>query len=258
MSLVLIAGDCATSTTLALAAAWPSDSDVLVIEADPRGGSMAAWLDVPVSPSLSTVVTRAHHDGWPSIDALSRVTPSGVRLIPAPPRSVEAARAVAEAGTCVFPVLADIDRPVVLIDAGCPSAASGAHAAMPHADVVVVVHRQAHQSARAAAVRLERTAEQVEMIDALGLTMVLAVIGDEPFEPAEVAEFLRDEGGERYEMSQVIRLPEDPLTAAALAGRTGVSSRRLARLPLMRAAVSGAAMVERTVDDRRVRRAVER
>ena len=84
MSLVAIAGDDATTTTLALAAAWPVSDDVLVVEADPRGGSLAAWLDIPVGPSLSAVVTRASPGEWAVIDRLSRLTPSGLRVIRLP------------------------------------------------------------------------------------------------------------------------------------------------------------------------------
>jgi MinD-like ATPase involved in chromosome partitioning or flagellar assembly len=244
VSVVVVTGDCVTTTTLALAAAWPARCDVLVLEADPAGGSMAAWLDVPVTPSLSTVVTRVDEQGWSSIDALSRITPSGLRVIPAPVRSVEASRAVAESGSSVFPVLAQVEQAVVLIDAGRPVPAAGLHGAVPNADVVVVTHRQARQSARAAAVRLERAVEVVDAVGAAGVSVVAAVIGNGPFGSDEVAEFML--GNVTASAGAcAIRLPEDPLAAAVLAGRTGVSARRMARLPLMRAAADAVVILER-------------
>ena len=57
MSIVAIAGDVSTTTAVALASAWPVGEDILVVEADPTGGDLAAWFDMPVAPSLSTVVT---------------------------------------------------------------------------------------------------------------------------------------------------------------------------------------------------------
>jgi MinD-like ATPase involved in chromosome partitioning or flagellar assembly len=246
VSTVVLVGDCVTTTTLALAAGWPVESDVLVLEADPAGGSIAAWLDVPVTPSLSTVVTRVADGGWAGVDALSRVTPSGLRVIPAPTRSVEATRAVDEASSSVFPVLARVDQAVVLVDAGRPVPAFGVHGAIPYADVVVVTHRQARQSARAAAVRLERAAEIVDAVDAVGVPVIVAVIGSDPFDADEVAAFVL-ENVTVPSPTVALRLPEDPLAAAVLAGRTGVSARRMARLPLMRAAADGAALIERAL-----------
>ena len=58
VTIVAVAGDACTTTTVAIAAAWSVADDVIVIEADPSGGDLAAWFDLPVTPSLSTVVTR--------------------------------------------------------------------------------------------------------------------------------------------------------------------------------------------------------
>ena len=66
MTVVTVLGDAATTTALALAAGWRSSDQVVVVEADPSGGSLAAWLDVPLAPSLSTVVATLHGDGAPT------------------------------------------------------------------------------------------------------------------------------------------------------------------------------------------------
>jgi hypothetical protein len=240
VSVVAIVGDHATTTTLALAAAWPVDDDVLVLEADPRGGSVAAWLDIPVAPSLSAVVTRATTGEWSVIDRLSRLTPSGLRVIPAPVRAVEATRAVAEAADAVVPTLASLATPVVLADAGPLSAGGEVAAVVVQSTLTVVVHRQAQQSAPAAGVRLERLAECFEQLTAAAVETVLAVIGRAPFDAGEIASFV---GASAVVAPNMFELADDPLAAAVLAGRSGVSRRRLMRLPLLRTSAVLAAFV---------------
>jgi hypothetical protein len=240
VSLIAISGDHATTTTLALAAAWPASDEVLVLEADPRGGSLAAWLDIPVAPSLSAVVTRATAGEWSVIDRLSRMTPSGLRVIPAPVRAVEAGRTVAEATDAVVPTLASLVSPVVLADTGPFVGGEGVPAVVARSALAVVVHRQAQQSARAAGVRLERLAECFEQLAAAAVETTLAVIGRSPFEPGEIAGFV---GAGAVVAPPVFELADDPLAAAVLAGRNGVSPRRLLRLPLLRSAAALAAFV---------------
>lgn len=245
MSLVTILGDATTTTTLALAAGWPDE--VLVLEADPRGGSMAAWLDLAASPTLSTAVTRAADGGWPAIEAVTRRTPAGPLVITAPVRSVEASRAIAEAERHVLPILAALDRPLVLADAGpadglAPTTPHGIPSLVFASELVVIVHRQARQSARAAAVRIERLADLVGAVVAAVPTTptVLAVIGEVPFDAAEIERFVAEE----RTLAGVVVLADDPLAAAVLAGRSGVSAKRLTRLPLMRTARRAAALFD--------------
>lgn len=256
MSLVAIAGDDVTTSTLALAAAWPMTDDVLVIEADPRGGSIASWLDIPIAPSLSAVVTRATAGEWSVIERLSRLTPSGLRVIPAPVRAVEASRAVAEAADSIFPTIASLATPVVIADTGSyvgfggsglgGVGAGGVASVVAQSTLTVVVHRQAQQSARAAAVRLERLAECFEQLAAGGVETALAVIGHAPFDPDEIARFV---GTGAVVAPSVFELADDPLAAAVLAGRSGVSQRRLLRLPLLRSSVALAAFVSNRLNE---------
>lgn len=245
MSLVTVLGDVTTTTALALAAGWPDE--VLVVEADPRGGSLAAWLDLPASPTLSTAVTRAADGGWPAIEAVAQRAVAGPMVVTAPVRSVEAARAVAEAERHVMPILAALDRPVVLADTG---RVDGVSASGPHglpgvllaSDLVIVVHRQARQSARAAAVRIERLADLVGAVVAATPTTptVLGIVGEAPFDAVEIERFVAEE----RTLAGVLSLADDPLAAAVLAGRSGVSAKRLARLPLMRTARRAAGLLD--------------
>jgi MinD-like ATPase involved in chromosome partitioning or flagellar assembly len=248
MAIVAVVGDaCTTTTTIALASAWPTSSEALIVEADPRGGDLAAWFDLPVLPSLSTVVTRAFDPSWSEIDRHTRLAPSGLRLIPAPPAAAEARHAVAESARSLAPALAALRTPVAIVDAGdAAQLPAGNHPFVSAAAVTVVVHRQRSQSARAAAVRLQRLAVEIEWISSTSAALVVAVVGDDPFDFGQIESFLADS----VVGAPVVGLPVDDLTAAVYAGRTGVSARRLARLPMARAARHLAQVVDVAVQER--------
>ncbi len=257
MALIVVGGDGATTAALALAAGWPDTPpadtgaaglDVVVVEADPSGGSLAAWLDMPLSPSLSAVVTSLHRSSsigatrptqWSTIDAMVRRSPAGVRFVPAPFRTREARRAIGEADLSLFPLLAGLDHTLALVDVGRLDSL-GLPPVVEHADVTLIVHRQDASSAPAATVRLERLAETTEALRDAGATVGLALVGEIPFALGEVVDFASPNG-------PVYSLAVDPLSAAVLAGRTGVSSRRLTRLPLMRSAARAASDLARRV-----------
>lgn len=277
MSVVVVHGDAATTTAVALASAWPASAAdephstaaepanatphtanpsttptpssaappiraPIVLEADPGGGSLAAWLDTPAVPSLSTAVTASELT-VPILERLLHHTPSGVRVLPAPVRTLEAARAVTEAEARVVPLLAPPDAPLAVVDTGRARMGAEVSAMWRSASAVVLVHRQASPSARAAVARVERYVEMVERTFSVGIQPWLVVIGSTPFDPGEIfAEATRN--GERAHLHT---LPDDPLAAAVYAGRTGVSLRRFARLPLNRAARRLAAELDRAV-----------
>lgn len=243
MAVVAVAGDASTTTTVALAAGWPADDEMFVLEADPSGGDMAAWFDMPVQPSLSTVVTRLVDGDWPEIERHTRLATTGTRLIPAPARAVEAAQAVAESNRVLVPALAALRSPTALVDVGMPPVSPAGHPAVASAAVIVVVHRQATQSAAAAAVRLERFGDQLALSSSV--PVVAVVVGGRPFDLIEISRFLAGTVGEL----PVVGLPVDDLAAAVLAGRQGVSARRLARLPLLRAARELAGVVRQARDE---------
>jgi MinD-like ATPase involved in chromosome partitioning or flagellar assembly len=246
MAIVAVVGDACTTTTVALASAWPASSEALIVEADPTGGDLAAWFDIPVLPSLSTLVTSAFDTSWSEIDHHTRLTASGLRLITAPASAAETQHAVAESARSLAPALAALRSPIAIVDAGAVSHASAAHPLVASAAVTVVVHRQSSQSARAAAVRLQRLADQVEAMSSASTSLVVAVIGAAPFDFDQIESFLADVVG----TTPVVGLPVDSLTAAVYAGRTGVSARRLARLPLARAARHLAEVVDGAVQER--------
>ena len=261
MGSIAFIGDRSTTTTLAVAIGWapragakqdraahagqdrtetaqqPSSSP-LVVEVDPTGGSLAAWLDMPANPSLSTIVAQGGTITPRSLEPMVRSSPDGLAIIPAPFRSREASRAVAESCRTLLPALADDER-TALLDVGRLTPADGVPPTIQGASSLVLCHRQEAASARAAAVRLERLAESVELLAHLDRPLTIALIGDEPYGGDEVIEYLLSDGSRIATPNAVptlVTLPDDALCAAVLAGRVGVSARRLARLPLMRAA----------------------
>lgn len=243
MAIVGVTGDAATTTAVALAAAWPASDDVLVVEADPTGGDLAAWFDLPVSPSLSTVVTRVLDGAWPEIERHTRLADNGIRLLPAPSGAGEAAQVLGEAARAVVPTLAGLRSPVTIADVGRMPAVPSAHPFLAAAAVTVIVHRQATQSARAAAVRLQRLVDQVDVVSTAATAPVIAIVGAAPYSVDDVESFVRDAVG----AVPVVGLPVDELAAAVFGGRTGVSTRRQARLPLSRAARDLAIVAERSL-----------
>jgi len=238
MTLIAVVGDCATTTCLAIAATWVDD--VVVLEADRSGGSLSAWLDTPGTPSLSTIVANAPIT-LPTITTMTQRSASGINFIAAPIRAREAATAIREAATAVFPDLASPDHPAVLADAGRYNSCDNPPAVVALAELIVLCHRQELASPGAETARLERLMEVVESLTPLGIPIVLVVIGTDPFDPDEIASFIRDNSPEALAAMHV--LPTDDLAAAVLAGRVGVSAKRLLRLPLLRSAADLSATI---------------
>jgi MinD-like ATPase involved in chromosome partitioning or flagellar assembly len=243
MCIVAVAGDFCTTTAVALAAAWPAADDVLVVEADPTGGDLAAWFDIPATPSLSTIVTSAPGGAWPEVARLTRLADSGLRLVPAPSRAAEAAQAVTESTRSLVQTLAVRASPVTIADVGGLPIISVANPFLRTAAVTVAVHRQSAQSPRAAAVRLQRFADQLDVIGSTPTTLIVAVVGGSPFDISEIESFLAGAAG----VNAVVGLPVDDLAAAVFGGRSGVSTRRLGRLPLVRSAGELARVVRHSI-----------
>ncbi|HSP27442.1 MAG TPA: hypothetical protein VLN74_02750 [Ilumatobacteraceae bacterium] len=255
MTVVAVVGDAATTTAVAIAAGWPAANEVVVLEADPRGGSLAGWLDTPAHPSLATVVATAGTDSGrdhgsilDTFAAMTRRSDSGLRFVATTVRARATRRAVDEAAVAVLPALAAAATSVIA-DVGTHDAGRAPSPALRVADVVVIVHRQATASARAATVRIERLVETVEELAHLDAGFILAVIGATPFDPAEIGLFV-DESVPGT-IRATVAIADDPLAAATIAGRAGVSAKRLRRLPLMRDASTLAIALAELVADQR-------
>jgi len=238
VGIVALVGDATTTTAVALASAWSADDEVVVLEFDPSGGSLAAWMDTPAVPTLSTFVagrsaslTDGGSPSWRDVESIVHGSSSGLRFIAAPARSREAARSIGEASISMLPVLTSSSA-TVLADVGRTRPAEGIPAILASAADIVVVHRQDPASPGAASVRLERLVESVEQLGLLDGQLHLAVIGDDPFDVDEIAAYVAAHASVTLESATTIAV--DPLSAMVLAGRSGVSAKRLSRLPLLR------------------------
>lgn len=84
-----------TTTALALAALWPA-SRRLVIETDPSGGDLGAWLGLPPAPGLASLAAAIRHDHGPGITwRHAQPLPSGVSTVVAPAGAEQAAACLA-------------------------------------------------------------------------------------------------------------------------------------------------------------------
>jgi hypothetical protein len=224
-----------TTTTLALAALWPAPQR-LVIEADPSGGDLGAWLGLAPAPGLASLAAAIRHDAspgaaWRHAQALPG---GGVSTVVAPAGAEQAAACLStlaaprtgtawlDAGDQEAVVIADCGR----LDPRSPAFAVAARAAL----TVVLVRPRVSE--------LSHLAERLPGLLRAGLrpALLLAPAGDGGtgeacYPPGEIAATL----GVPVEGS----LPADPRTVASLIrGRGELVPAR--RLPLAQA-VSGLA-----------------
>jgi hypothetical protein len=195
----------------------------MVAEFDPAGGCLAAWLDLPRSPGLADVAASSSPGSWATIQSMVQRAQSGVEVLVAPTRAMEATAVVQAAAMSVLPVLAALDQPVVFADGG--RLRGGLSTLASRANAVVVAHRQHSGSAAAAALGIERVADLTSQLVARSIPTVVALIGSRPYTADEVSDFV--------EADAVVAIADDPWAAAVLAGRAG-SVIRLRRSPLMR------------------------
>ena len=238
MSLVAIVGEVSTTSATALALGWPAGGQVVLVEADPSGGDLAAWFDLPTTPGLASAVSAAPTASWPVVsDHLQHA--HGVDVLVAPGRAGDAEHAVDEAGTRLVPTFAALEDVTVIADCG---RAHIAHLSpfVLHADLVLVTVRPSAASDRAAAVHLDRHGELVDALAARGLAVTAMVVAGGLYNAAEVAAFLGGPAGPL----PVVELADDPAGAMVIAGRAG-SRRGVERSPLLRSASAAALTLAR-------------
>lgn len=210
-----------TTTSLALAATWPPDRHVQIIEADPDGGVLAARQGIPSEPGLSTLAVSSRRSLSPGDLAAHLQSPDGsdVRLLVAPPAAEQARRSlrlVAAPLAAALPGLADTDT---IVDVGRLRPDSDAMSLVEAADAVLLVARP----------RLDELQQLPARLRALRPTLArvgLLLIGGEPYPPAEVAVALA---------AEVVGVVADDRRAAEALGGAGGSA-HLGRSPLMRSA----------------------
>jgi hypothetical protein len=209
-----------TTSLLALAATWPADRPLLLVEADPDGGDLAARAGLPPEPGLTSLAAagrRALADG--ELDRHVQSLPGGLPVIVGPADCDHATRALGMVGERLASGLAGLHDRDVLVDCGRLRPASPATSIVAGADVVVLV-------ARPRLDELQHLRPALPRLAAAGARPVLLLIGERPYPPGEVAEVLA---------VPVLSLPDDRDTAGRLNGQGG-RTERLARSLLLRTA----------------------
>ncbi len=210
-----------TTLALALAATWPTQRRVLLVELDPAGGTLAAASGWPPEPSLVSLAAAARRSFDPGLVWEHCQELAGGVAVLAGPASADQARSalgmlvglVGHLGTFDADVLVDCGR----LDPG-PSGAG----VFEGADRVVLAARP-----RLADLYALATWREPSPFDSGRLGLVL--VGDGPYPDAEIAEALGVE--------VLARLPWDPDAAGALVS-VPASARELRLSPLVRAARS--------------------
>ena len=227
-----------TTAVLALAAVWPAERELLLVEADPDGGDLAARNGLRLEPSLSTLAAVGRHT-LVAGEVANHVQhlPGRLPAVIAPADPQHATRALQMVGARLAEVLGDGD---VLIDVGRIRPGTLAQSLVDAADRVMLV-------ARPTLDELQHVGPCMRTLAERGREPSLLLIGERPDPPEEVAGALS--------VTVAGSLPHDPDAAEALNGWRGGPS-RLRRSRLLRSARDLAeqicAMPESKVDSDRL------
>lgn len=215
-----------TTAALALAVGWPADRQAVVVELDPAGGDVGAWLGLPAAPGLGTLAAAGRRglDWTRALDHCQRLT-GGAAVLVGPPGADQARHAVAM-------VAADLEQrpdmtgePDLLVDCGRLDPESPANGAISGADLVVLVSRP----------EVAALGHLAGLVARLGSSCVvqIAMVGRGPYPPGEVSAAIG--------AGVLGILAHDPEGATLL--RDGGHGSRLRRSPLLRSAADLAAAV---------------
>jgi hypothetical protein len=207
-----------TTVALAVAATWPSERRVLLVEGDPAGGTLAAASEWPAEPGLVSLAASARRGGDPSLvwEHCHRV-PGDAAVLAAPALGEQAQNALGMLGS-LLDRLGELDGDVVVdcgrLDPGSPSVALWERA---ERSLLVVRPRLADLQA------LASWAQTRSLDHRTGLV----TIGDGPYLDGEITEALG--------LEVLVRMPWDPDAAEALTS-VPTSARQMRLTPLVRAA----------------------
>ncbi|MEW6477437.1 MAG: hypothetical protein AB1679_34730 [Actinomycetota bacterium] len=208
-----------TTTAVALAASWPRD--VLLVEADPSGGDVAARAGLALVPGLVSLGAAARGEGLTGEAVLSHAQQLGgvVPVVVAPPGAGPARGALAALEEQLAGTLGTLGSEDVIVDVGRIEPADGSPW-LRAAGLVVLV-------ARPDAAGVAHLAALLDWVSEAAVRVAVVMIGAQPYGPAEVADALG--------MEVAGALAFDPKGAAALG--SGVVRGYLAeRSPLRRSA----------------------
>ncbi|MDD9370739.1 MAG: hypothetical protein PV358_11550 [Acidimicrobiales bacterium] len=213
-----------TTTVTALAAAWPAERSLLVVEADPSGGDLVVRLDLATEPGLVSLAAAGRREL--GADRLLEHTqafaaPGGAadaerRVLVAPVSAEQATASLTALRGGLGRVLDDVGLDVLVdcgrLDPSSPAfdlAVNGALLVMVARPVVAEVH---HLSSRLASAKPRAVS--------------VLMVGDKPYSVSEVSETVG--------ASPLGTLPVDVRAAAVLSEGHPQATRLLRRAPLLR------------------------
>jgi len=213
-----------TTAVAALAATWPVERELVVVEVDPSGGDLAVRFDLAPEPGLVSLAaagrrelradTLREHTQDLTDGSAADVLPR--RVLVAPVSADQAVASLTALRGALPAVLADLGCDV-LVDCGRLEPQSPTFEVATKADLLVVVARPVvaevhHLSARLASLRANAVS--------------LLLVGERPYSVSEVAEAVG--------ANPLGTLPADARSAAALAGGHRNAARALRRSALLR------------------------
>lgn len=212
-----------TTTALALAVTWLAPIPVTIVEADPAGGDLAAWLELPLQPGVVSLAAA----GRRTIDA--ELLAEHLQAVPGSEQvSVLCGPVAAEQAHAALGSLRDrlVDafraRPgITLLDCGRLGPASPALRFFEEADERIMVCRPGLAAIHHLQARLRSLPADPPR---------LLAVGDAPYAPEELAEACG--------LELVGSVAFDPRAAATLGDGPALSERALARSALVRSARS--------------------
>jgi hypothetical protein len=230
-----------TTTALALAAAWPSPRR-LVIEIDPSGGDLGAWLGLPPAPGLASLAAAVRHDHLPgSAWRHAQVLGSGVSVVVAPAGGEQAAACLATLASPWAGVgwLGAGEQAVVIADCGRMDPWSPAFPVAAQAALTLLVVRPRVSE-------LCHLAERIAGLARAGLRLELLLAPDASCGTAE-ASYPPGEVAAALGVPVRGSLPADPRATCALIRSRGQLA-PVRRLPLVRAVTGLAAALAAQVN----------
>jgi hypothetical protein len=226
----------ATTTALALAAAWKAERRLLV-EADPGGGDLGLWLGLPADSGLAGLAAAARHGHEADLPwRHARELAGGTHLVTAPAGAGQAAACVAALTAAGIPQeLAGGGEPAIAdcgrLYPGSPALAVAAAAAVTLLVVRPRVSELAHLEPR------------IGELEKAGLRLALILAADSGRRPPGEPSYPAGEVAGVLGVPVQATLPADPRAVEQLCRRAGDPG-PARRLPLLREAAAVAGTLE--------------
>lgn len=222
-----------TTLAVALGATWPSQQQVVVIEADPFGGDLATRFDLQAKPGLVSFATEARRTHDPTLLwQHTQMLAGGLSVLSAPPSGDQTRGALGLLTSDVFRCAAAIDDEptTAIIDIGRVDSTAPSWQITKDADFVVVCIRPVLSE-------IHHLVATVSLLTQHRVDVVLVLIGDGPYASSDIAQVAKVE--------VLARLPFDAPGAAALCG-ANASRKAIHRSALLRSSRDlGEQLVER-------------